>query len=128
MGGLLVGHIGDSGEICVISGFFPEQIKATAKTGSPFIELHTGAFAEAYADETKRAAEIERLAKAAEQAKALGIGVNAGHGINYVNVAEARTLSSIFEFNIGHSVISRALFTGIEEAVSTMRSLLNSES
>ena len=57
----------------------------------------------------------------------LGLRVNAGHGINYENVVDARSLDQVHEFNIGHSIISRALFTGIEEAVATMRALLNPE-
>ena len=86
----------------------PEQIEATSRTGSPFIELHTGGFAEAYADEAGRTAEIERLAKAAEQAKALGIGVNTGHGINYENV-RMFAVPHLNELNIGHSIVSRAI-------------------
>lgn len=98
----------------------PEQIKATAKTGSPFIELHTGAFAEAYTDETKRAAEIERLAKAAEQAQALGLCVNAGHGINYENVRALFTVPHLNELNIGHSIVSRAIAVGLGQATREM--------
>ena len=63
--------------------------------------------------------------RGAEQAHALGLTVNAGHGINYVNVAEIRTLPHLHECNIGHSIISRALFTGIDEAVGEMRKRLN---
>ena len=102
----------------------PEQIEATARTGSPFIELHTGAFAEAYADKAGRAAEIERLAKAAEQAKALGIGVNAGHGINYENVRAMFALPHLNELNIGHSIISRSIETGLTKAVKEMLRLM----
>ena len=98
----------------------PEQIKATAKTGSPFIELHTGAFAEAYADEIKRAAEIERLAKAAEQAQALSLCVNAGHGINYENVRALFTVPHLNELNIGHSIVSRAIAVGLGQATREM--------
>ena len=98
----------------------PEQIKATAKTGSPCIELHTGAFAEAYDDETKRAAEIERLAKAAEQAQVLGLCVNAGHGINYENVRALFTVPHLNELNIGHSIVSRAIAVGLGQATREM--------
>ena len=55
----------------------------------------------------------------------LGLRVNAGHGINYENVEGAKTLESIYEFNIGHSIISRSIRTGLEESVQKMRSLLN---
>jgi len=98
----------------------PEQIEATAGTGSPFIELHTGAFAESFADEAKRSTEIERLAKAAEQAKALGIGVNAGHGINYKNVRALFTVPHLNELNIGHSIVSRAIAVGLGQATREM--------
>ena len=57
---------------------------------------------------------------------ACGLTVNAGHGINYVNIAEVRTLPHLHELNIGHSIISRALFSGIEDAVGTMKTLMNS--
>jgi pyridoxine 5-phosphate synthase len=59
------------------------------------------------------------------RAKELGLTVNAGHGINYVNIAEVRTLPHLHELNIGHSIISRALFTGITEAVREMKSRMN---
>ena len=98
----------------------PEQIEATSRTGSPFIELHTGAFAEAYADEAGRTEEIERLAKAAEQAKALGIGVNAGHGINYKNVRAMFAVPHLNELNIGHSIVSRAITVGLGQATGEM--------
>jgi pyridoxine 5-phosphate synthase len=61
----------------------------------------------------------------AKQAHAAGLVVNAGHGINYVNIAEVRTIPHLHELNIGHSIISRALFTGIAEAVRTMKQLMN---
>jgi pyridoxine 5-phosphate synthase len=98
----------------------PQQIEATAKTDSPFIELHTGAFAEAYADKTKRTAEIERLAKAAEQAQALGLRVNAGHGINYENVRSLFTVPHLNELNIGHNIVSRAITVGLGQATREM--------
>ena len=98
----------------------PEQIEATAQTGSPVIELHTGAFADSYAHESKRSVEIERLIKAAEQAKALGLIVNAGHGINYENVQGLFSVPHLKELNIGHSIISRAITVGLSQATSEM--------
>jgi pyridoxine 5-phosphate synthase len=59
------------------------------------------------------------------RAKDLGLTVNAGHGINYVNIAEVRTLPHLHELNIGHSIVSRALFTGVEEAVGEMKARMN---
>ena len=102
----------------------PEQIEMSAKLNAPWIELHTGAYANAYHN-PQRAAEFARLVTGATQAHALGLVVNAGHGINYVNIAEVRTIPHLHELNIGHSIISRALFTGIEEAVRTMKQLMN---
>lgn len=101
------------------------QIQLAAELGSPWIELHTGAYASAGDEPAKRASEFQRLRLGAVQGHNLGLVVNAGHGINYVNIAEVRTLPHLHELNIGHSIISRALFTGIEEAVREMRSRMN---
>ena len=98
------------------------QVEAAAAVGAPFIELHTGAYANAY-DTPDRAREFDKLCAAAERAHALGLSVNAGHGVNYVNIAEVRTLPHLHELNIGHSILSRALFTGIDEAVAAMKAL-----
>ena len=100
------------------------QIELAAKLGAPFVELHTGAYANAYHG-AGRAAELARLVAGAGQAHAAGLVVNAGHGINYVNIAEVRTIPHLHELNIGHSLISRALFTGIEAAVREMKHLMN---
>ena len=102
----------------------PAQIELSAKLKAPWIELHTGAYANAY-HHSERAAEFARLVAGAQQAHALGLVVNAGHGINYVNIAEVRTIPHLHELNIGHSIISRALFSGIDEAVRTMKRLMN---
>jgi pyridoxine 5-phosphate synthase len=102
----------------------PAQIELSAKLGSPWVELHTGAYAEAYAT-PRRAAEFQRLRLGAVRAHELGLTVNAGHGINYVNIAEVRTLPHLHELNIGHSILSRALGTGIEAAVREMKARMN---
>ncbi len=101
------------------------QLEASARVGAPWVELHTGSFAYSWFDESARSREMTVLREGMELGVRLGLRVNAGHGINYLNVADACTLQQVYEFNIGHSIISRALFTGIEEAVATMRSLLN---
>lgn len=101
------------------------QIALAAELGAPWIELHTGAYANAYYLPERRAEEFARLTRGAEQAHASGLVVNAGHGINYVNIAELRTIPHLHELNIGHSIISRALVTGIDEAVRTMKQLMN---
>ena len=101
------------------------QIELSAKLGAPFVELHTGAYANACHDNARRAAEYKRLRAGATLAHDCGLTVNAGHGINYVNIAEVRTLPHLYELNIGHSIISRALFTGIDEAVREMKARMN---
>lgn len=100
----------------------PVQIAAAADCGVPVIELHTGAYANHQGSE--REAELDRLLTAAEFASGLGLTVNAGHGLDYDNVTAIKTLPSLNELNIGHSIIARALFVGIAEAVAEMRALL----
>ena len=100
------------------------QIELSAALGAPWIELHTGAYAHAYFT-PQRAPEFERLRAGAERGHALGLVVNAGHGINYVNIPEVRTLPHLHELNIGHSIVSRALFSGVEEAVREMKTRMN---
>ncbi len=101
------------------------QIEASAGLGAPLVELHTGAYANAWHG-SARASEFQRLRLGAVRAHELGLTVNAGHGINYVNIAEVRTLPHLHELNIGHSIISRALFGGIGEAVREMKARMNS--
>ena len=100
-----------------------EQVSASAKTGAQFIEMHTGRYSEAYGtnDEQK---EFLALKNSAELAQALGLQVNAGHGLNYENVHRMHEIPGLYELNIGHSIISRAVFTGLPEAVRTMADLI----
>ncbi|MGC9449905.1 MAG: pyridoxine 5'-phosphate synthase [Oceanipulchritudo sp.] len=100
------------------------QIEAARKTGAAFIELHTGSFANAcYGPEGE--GEFKRLEAAAALGQQLGLTVNMGHGINYTNIAQVRRIPGVFEMNIGHSILSRALFTGIAEAVREMKARMN---
>lgn len=101
------------------------QIELAAAVAAPWIELHTGAYANACYTLALRAKEFQRLRLGAVRAHDLGLTVNAGHGINYVNIAEVRTLPHLHELNIGHSIMSRALFTGIDEAVREMKARMN---
>ena len=96
----------------------PEQIEAAQRLGADAIELHTGAFANATGEE--RQGEVQRLTGASRFATQHGLKVNAGHGINYVNIAEILTIPHLRELNIGHSIMSRALFTGLDAAVRDM--------
>lgn len=102
----------------------PAQIQLAAELGAPVVELHTGAWANAFYT-PRRGIEFARLREGAVAARAAGLIVNAGHGINYDNAAEIRTLPHVHELNIGHSIISRALSTGIAEAVREMKTRMN---
>jgi pyridoxine 5-phosphate synthase len=101
----------------------PAQIEAAAKIGAQFVELHTGAFAEAF-HAKKHAPELERLASAATRAHQLGLQVNAGHGLNYENLLLLNRVPHLVELNIGHSVVSRAVFAGLETAIKEMLALM----
>ena len=100
-----------------------EQVEASAKTGAQFIEMHTGAYAEAFGTEREEE-EFLKLKKSAELAQKLGLLVNAGHGLNYENVHRMHEIDGLYELNIGHSIISRAVFTGLPEAVRKMADLI----
>ena len=98
------------------------QIEASAALGGQYVELHTGAFANSFG--AAREAELQRLIKGAELAHAAGLKVNAGHGINYENIGEILRIPHLVELNIGHSIISRAVFTGLDAAVRDMLKLM----
>ena len=99
------------------------QIDASAEVGADYIEIHTGVFANALTEE-EQFDELERIRGAAKHAKKLGLGVNAGHGLNYQNIKTFRELGDIDEVSIGHSIIARALIVGIDEAVKEMIRLI----
>jgi pyridoxine 5-phosphate synthase len=101
-----------------------EQVEAAARVGSQFVELHTGAFAENFHRKRERAVELDRLIAAANQAHSLGLRVNAGHGLNYQNLAVLRQVPHMVELNIGHSIISRAIVVGLATAVREMLVLM----
>ncbi len=100
----------------------PRQIDAAAHAGAPAIELHTGAYAETTG--SRQATELERLRTGARQAAALGIVVHAGHGLDYQNVQPVAAINEIIELNIGHSIISRAVFDGLSVAIRDMKALM----
>lgn len=102
-----------------------EQIDAAVELGAQMVELHTGAFANAQNGE--REMELKRLRLAADHAFNHGLQVNAGHGINYTNIDEIRTVPYLADLNIGHSIVCRALFTGLEAAVAEMVARMNGE-
>jgi pyridoxine 5-phosphate synthase len=101
-----------------------KQVEAAFKTGAQYIELHTGAYSLAFGTATEET-EFLKLKNAASLAQNLGLKVNAGHGLNYQNVYRMHEIPCIEELNIGHSIISRAIFVGLETAVKEMMNLVN---
>ena len=104
----------------------PEQIEAARKTKAAMVELHTGAFANAYHTEDGEA-EAKRLESALQLGHQAGLKVNMGHGINYTNIVRLRQIPGVYEMNIGHSIVSRSLFTGVREAVREMKARMNGD-
>jgi pyridoxine 5-phosphate synthase len=102
----------------------PAQIEASARTGTQFVELHTGTFSEAFHNPLECGKELNRLIEAARLAQTLGVKVNAGHGLNYENLATLLQVPHLVELNIGHSIISRAIVSGISAAVREMLELM----
>ncbi|MFL6514797.1 MAG: pyridoxine 5'-phosphate synthase [Chthoniobacterales bacterium] len=96
-----------------------KQIDAAGELGVEMVELHTGKLANAFTDKIERQ-EIETLQAAARAAFELELQVNAGHGINYTNIESVKKIPHLTELNIGHSIISRAVFLGLEDAVRAM--------
>ncbi len=101
----------------------PEQIRAAQKAGADAIEIHTGAYAEAR-EQASRDRELATIREAVSLGHQLGMTVHAGHGLNYSNVAEVIAIGGIREFNIGHSIIARAVLVGLDRAVREMVALL----
>jgi pyridoxine 5-phosphate synthase len=101
----------------------PLQVEAAKQVGAPCIEIHTGHFADATTVES-RTAEFERIRAAVEQGNAIGLQVNAGHGLHYHNVGVIAAVPEVRELNIGHAIVARALFVGFGEAVREMKRLM----
>src|SRR5436190_24139133 len=101
-----------------------KQVEAAAQIGSQFIELHTGSFAEGFHNSENREQELQRLVAAAELAHELGLEVNAGHGLNCENLPALFRVPHLVELNIGHSIISRAVFIGLHAAVTEMLQIM----
>jgi pyridoxine 5-phosphate synthase len=98
------------------------QVEAAKRSGAPVIELHTGTYADAAG--SAQARELERLATAARRAASLGLEVHAGHGLTYNNVQPVAAIREIVELNIGHSIVARAIFVGLDKAVRDMKMLM----
>jgi pyridoxine 5-phosphate synthase len=99
------------------------QIDAAVKSGAPYIEIHTGRYADAET-EAKQQVELVRIAEAAAYAHQCGLKVNAGHGLHYQNVQAIAAIPEMVELNIGHAIIGRAVFSGLPEAVAEMKRLM----
>ena len=98
------------------------QLDAAAAAGAPAVELHTGTYADA--EGLAQEGELQRIVQAARYGAGLGLQINAGHGLHYQNVAPIVLIPELVELNIGHSIVARALFVGLEQAVREMRGLL----
>ena len=99
------------------------QVSAAYKTGAQFIELHTGTYSNTYGTDREVRA-FRDLCKSTEFAHNLGLKVNAGHGFNYENVIRMNEIDGLYELNIGHSIISRAIFVGLPQAVREMKEII----
>jgi pyridoxine 5-phosphate synthase len=100
-----------------------EQIDTALRSGAPVIEIHTGRYADAPgADE--RGTELARIELGVQQGLDLGLQVNAGHGLNYHNVQAIAAIPGVAELNIGHAIVARAVFSGLQEAVREMKRLM----
>ena len=99
-----------------------QQLQAALDCGAPVVELHTGAYADA--EGMEQAGELERLVRASAFGHGLGLQINAGHGLHYENLGPIVAIPELVELNIGHAIVSRALFVGLESAVSEMKALM----
>ena len=100
----------------------PRQLEAAAVVGAPVVEIHTGHYADHHG--AAQTTELARIAAAVARGAELGLQVNAGHGLDYHNVRPIALLDGVRELNIGHAIVCRALFTGLEEAVTRMKQLI----
>lgn len=117
-------ELGDAGiRVSLFIDADSKQLDAAVAVGAPVVEIHTGHYADAH-DERQSKTELERIIHAVEYGNRLGLQVNAGHGLDYHNVQSIVAISGIRELNIGHSIICRALFTGLNHAVREMKTLL----
>ncbi|MEX3605959.1 MAG: pyridoxine 5'-phosphate synthase [Burkholderia sp.] len=100
-----------------------EQIRAAHEAGAPVIELHTGTYAKAH-DAAGQQREFERVMTGVDAGVALGLKVNAGHGLHYTNVQAIAAIDGIVELNIGHAIVAQSIFTGWDNAVREMKAIM----
>ncbi len=103
------------------------QVEAAAQTGAHAVELHTGAYCEAWGS-TRERTELERLCEAATRARGAGLAVHAGHGLTVRNVGAVARIPEVEELNIGHAIVGRAIFVGLQRAVGEMKEIVLRES
>jgi len=124
------GYIGRLREAGILVSLFVDpdaaQINASKKAGADFVEIHTGAYANARTEQ-EREREFGKIAEAAVLASSLGLRVGAGHGLNYVNTRRIAAVPAIEDLNIGHSIVSRAVLSGMDRAVRDMLALLQTD-
>jgi pyridoxine 5-phosphate synthase len=101
----------------------PRQLEAAAEIGAPVVEIHTGHYADAGSLDEARS-QLARISDAVSRGRDLGLQVNAGHGLDYHNIKAVAEIDGILEFNIGHAIVSRAVFCGLHDAVADMKRLL----
>ena len=120
----VIGRMNDAGiPVSVFIDPASRQIRASKDVGATFVEVHTGRFSDATSEEEKDR-EFELIAAAAEEAYELGLRVNAGHGLNYFNTSRIAALETIEELSIGHAIMTRAIFVGLDQAVREMLGLM----
>ncbi len=100
-----------------------EQLETAASVGADFVEIHTGVYSHAKGSDVAK--EITRIRESVQLGKRLGLRMNAGHGLNYQNVAAIAAIAGIEELNIGHAIVSRAVFVGFQNAVAEMKRLID---
>lgn len=110
-------------EVSLFIDPLPDQVRVSRRVGADAIEIHTGTYANTYGTKKFRT-ETGRIIEAARLAASLGLQVNAGHGIDYRNIFPLLKIAEIAEFNIGYSIVTRAMFTGIRQAVKEMKDLI----
>ena len=102
----------------------PKQLDAAVAVGAPVVEIHTGHYADAQGSHYRNI-ELQKIIHAVDYGTQLGLHVNAGHGLDYHNVQEIAGIQGVRELNIGHAIICRAVFTGLDQAVREMKALMN---
>jgi pyridoxine 5-phosphate synthase len=116
-------HLGEAGiRVSLFIDPDVEQLDAAVGSGAPVVELHTGSYADAVATDLE--SEYQRIVKAAEYGESIGLQINAGHGLHYQNVIPIVRIPQLIELNIGHSIVAKALFVGLDKAVKDMLALM----